>query len=192
MASKSLSDAAVRAPFAGMISQRFVSVGEYVQPATKVVNLVELDPLRLQLTVSEIDVAHVQLGQSVDFSVEAYPGKAFSGTVKFIDPTVRTSTRDLVVEAVVPNAERLLKPGMFATAHLVLPDEKVPAVPKGALREEGTITRLFAVVEGHVEERIVQRGPERDGFVVILDGVRVGDRVITAPDDQVKDGVPVN
>lgn len=192
MASKNLSDATVRAPFSGMISQRFVSVGEYVQPASKIANLVELDPLRLQLTVAEADVGHVQIGQTVQFGVESYPGKSFSGTVKYVDPTIRTSTRDLIVEAVVPNPDHVLKPGMFATAHLVLPDESVPAVPKNALRTEGNTTRVFALVDGHVEERIVQTGPERDGLVAVIDGVRAGDQVVVQPDDKVKDGAPVN
>ena len=192
LAAKSLSDATVRAPFAGMVGERFVSVGEYVQPSTKVVNLVELDPLRLQLTLAEADIGHVQQDQPVQFSVEAFSDQTFTGTVKYIDPTVRSTTRDMVVEAVVPNSDHKLRPGMFATARLHLPDEPLVSVPKTALRTEGTTTHLFAVVDGHIEERIVQAGPERDGFVAVLDGVSAGDVVVSKLDPAVKDGVPVN
>lgn len=192
LASKSLSDATVRAPFDGMVGQRYVSLGEYVMPSTKVADMVELDPLRLQLTVSEADVGRVTQGAQVQFEVEAFPGESFTGTVKYIDPTVRSATRDLVVEAVVQNPDHKLKPGMFATAHLRLADEPLPAVPRAALVSEGSSAHVFAVVDSQVEERIVQVGPERDGYVAILDGLRAGEKVVAKPDDKVKDGVPVN
>jgi membrane fusion protein, multidrug efflux system len=191
LAAKSLSDATVRAPFSGMVGERFVSVGEYVQPFTKVATLVELDPLRLQLTVAEADIGHVQQDQSVQFSVEAFPDQTFTGTVKYIDPSVRSTSRDMVVEAVVPNPDHRLRPGMFASASLRLPDAPLVAVPKSALHTEGTATHLFAIVDSHVEERVVQTGPERDGMVAILDGVQPGDVVVAKPDAAVKDGVPV-
>jgi membrane fusion protein (multidrug efflux system) len=191
MASKSILDSTVRAPFAGMVGERYVSAGEYVQPPSRVVNLVELDPLRLQMTVPEPDIGRVHQGQEVNFDVEAFPGQTFVGTVKYIDPTVRTSSRDLLVEALVHNPDHTLKPGMFAVAHLKLPDEKLPAVPASALVTEGAVTHLYAVVSKHVEERIVQRGPERDGFVAILDGIKAGENVVTKVSDAVKDGVPV-
>ncbi|MHB8420949.1 MAG: efflux RND transporter periplasmic adaptor subunit [Myxococcales bacterium] len=191
LAAKTLSDAIVRAPFSGLIGEREVSVGEYVLPATRVATLVELDPLRLQLTVPEADVGQLHEGQEVRFTVEAFPGRTFEGTVKYLDPSVRSATRDLIAEAVVANAEHLLKPGMFATAHLVLPDQNRPVVPKSALAEEGNSTHLFVVVAGHLEERIVQPGPERDGSVAILDGVHSGERVAAALSDDIRDGVPV-
>jgi RND family efflux transporter MFP subunit len=191
MASKTIQDGTVRAPFAGMIGERYVSSGEYVQPPSRVVNLVELDPLRLQMTVPEPDIGRVRQGQDVKFDVEAFPGKSFVGTVKYIDPTVRTTSRDLLIEAVVHNTDHTLKPGMFAVAHLRLPDEKLPAVPVTALVTEGAATHLFAIVRSHIEERIVQRGPERDGFVAILDGIKVGENVVTKVTDVVKDGAPV-
>ena len=192
MVAKNVLDGVVRAPFAGVIGERYISVGEYVQPASRVVNLVELDPLRLQLTVPEADLGRLQLAKDVTFSVEAYPGRTFTGTVKFIDPTVRAASRDAIVEAVVHNADLALKPGMFAVAHLRLPDKDQPVVPSGALVTMGAVTHLFAITDGHVEERIIQRGGERDGFVVVLDGVKAGEKNVTALSDAVKDGVPVN
>jgi membrane fusion protein (multidrug efflux system) len=191
LATKTLSDATVRAPFAGMVSERFVSVGEYVQPPTRVATLVELDPLRLQLTVGEADVGRIHDGQDVQFEVEAYPGEHFKGTVKYIDPTVRSASRDMVVEATVPNPDRRLKPGMFATAFVELPDQPIVSVPKGAIKQDAAATRLFAVVNGAVEERLVQLGPERNGWVAVLDGLKTGEKVVVNPGEQVKDGIPV-
>ncbi len=191
LAEKTLSDATVRAPFAGMVGQRYVSVGEYVQPATRVVTLVELDPLRLQLTVPEADVGQIKEGQEVRFFVDAFPNRPFVGTIKYIDPTLRAATRDLVAEAVVKNADHDLKPGMFASAFVTLPDQTLPTVPKEALLAEGGSTHLFAVVNGHLEERIVQPGAERDGRVAILEGVKPDEKVVSAITEAVKDGVPV-
>jgi membrane fusion protein (multidrug efflux system) len=192
LASQTVSDSTVRAPFPGMVGDRFVSVGEYVQPSTKVATVTELDPLRLQLTVSEADIAAVAPGLTVHFDVAAFPDVPFTGSVKFIGPSVRENTRDLVVEALVDNADKKLRPGMFATAHLVLPDQKLNVVPQTALKSDGTTTRAYVVAANAIEERIVQTGPTRDGMVAILDGLKVGDQVVTQPDDKVRDGIPVN
>jgi RND family efflux transporter MFP subunit len=191
LASKSVADATVRAPFAGMIGERFVNVGEYVQPSSRVASLVELTPLRLQLTVPESEVGRIAPRQAVDFEVQSFPGESFRATVAYVGPALRASTRDLVVEATVPNADRRLRPGMFATAQLELPSAPAVAVPRSALRSEGATSRLFAVVDGRIEERIVQTGPERDGYVAVLDGLKAGVRVVTQPSDQTRDGVPV-
>ena len=191
IANKSFNDSTVRAPFSGMIGERYVSVGEYVQPPTRIASIVELTPLRLQLTIAEVDLSFVKQGQSVTFDVQAFPSESFTGTVQYIGPAVRSSTRDLVIEAVVPNSDHRLKPGMFATARLVLPDEKVPVVPLSALRRDEATTHLYVVTQGHIEERIVQIGLEREGYVAVLDGLRLGDTIVTQLTADVKDGVPV-
>ncbi len=191
LARKNLSDATVRAPFAGMIAERYVSAGEYVQPQSKVATVVELTPIRLQITVSEADVSQVKEGQAVAFEVEAFPGETFTAKVAFVGPSVRTATRDLVVEAIAPNVDRKLRPGMFASVKLQLADELRPAVPRSALRTDGSTSRLFAVVNGHLEERVVQVGPERDGLVAVLEGLKPGEQVVTQLTDAVRDGVPV-
>jgi membrane fusion protein, multidrug efflux system len=191
LAAKTLADATVRAPFAGMVSERFVNMGEYVQPSTRVATLVELDPLRLQFTVNEADLRRIRAGQQVTFEVEAFPGERFTGTVKYIDPTVRATTRDLVVEATVTNADHRLRPGMFATTRVPLPDERVVRVPRAALRRDAGGSRLFAVVSGRVEERVVQVGIEKDGYVAILDGLKAGELVVVDPGKHVRDGTPV-
>jgi membrane fusion protein (multidrug efflux system) len=194
LAAKTLTDSTVRAPFAGMISERYVSLGEYVQPPTRVASMVELDPLRLQLTVAESDIGQIHEGLEVRFEVAAFPGKEFSGLVKYIDPAVRANTRDLLVEALVDNKDKdhLLRAGMFATAHLQLPDQPLPVVPLNAVRGESNNTHVFVVNNGTIEERIIQTGPTRDGVVAILDGLKTGDRVVLQPNDQVRDGIPVN
>ena len=191
LATKNLTDATVRAPFSGMISERFVSRGEYVQPSTRVATLVELDPLRLQVTVSEADLQHIAEGQKLMFQVQSYPGSMFEGKVRYIGPAMRSNTRDLVVEALVKNADHKLRPGMFATVSMELADQPLPVVPKAALRAGGVSPHVFAIVRGRVEERAVQIGAERNGYVAILNGISAGDSIVTNLTADVKDGIPV-
>jgi membrane fusion protein, multidrug efflux system len=191
LAKKTLRDGTVRAPFAGLIGDRFVSVGEYVQPASKVASVVQIAPLRLQLSAPEEEVGHVTPNGEVTFQVLAYPQETFTGIITYIAPAVRPTTRDLVFDALVPNQDGRLRPGMFATAALKLPDEPLPTVPRRSLRSHDGTHRLLMVVGGRIEERVIQIGPERDGDVVVLDGVRAGERFVLQPSDQVKDGVAV-
>ena len=191
MATTLVVDTTVRAPFAGTIGDRFVNVGEYVQPQTRVAALVEVSPLRLQFGVDEAHVGLVRLGQEVAFEVEAFPGETFSGVVKYLDPAVRATSRDMVVEAVVANADRRLRAGMFVTARLQLSPAPVVTVPKTAIAKDEAASRVFAVIDKAIEERIVQIGAEKDGRVAVLDGLHAGERVVVSPGEQVKDGVPV-
>jgi membrane fusion protein (multidrug efflux system) len=132
-ASKLVGDANIRAPFTGYVGERYVNVGQYVQPNTRVASIYAPDPLRLQLTVPEANVAVVAQDMAVNFTVTAFGDQSFTGNVKFISPNIRESTRDLVIEAVVPNADLKLKPGMFAVAKMRLADKPRPVVPKTAL-----------------------------------------------------------
>ena len=191
LARQTLSDGTVRAPFPGLVSERYVSVGEYVTPSTKVAHIVDIDPLRLELTIPEQNMAAVKQGQNVAFQVGAFPGRTFTGVVHYIGPAVRATTRDLVFEALVANKDKLLRPGLFATAHLDVGRQKLPVVPKTALKTDGDTTRLYAVVDKHAEERIVQLGPADGDVVGVLDGVNAGERVIAKPTDQISDGVEV-
>lgn len=192
LATKNLSDAAVRAPFAGMVVERFVSVGEYVRPGTAIASLVEVDPLRLQLTVPESEVARVRPGQSVSFEVTAFPGERFEGMLERLSPSLRPGTRDLVVEAVVRNPDHKLLPGMFALARIETERNPRPVVPARAVRGEGSRSRVFAVVQGRLEERLVQLG-EREGEVYAVEkGLAKGDRIAsTAGAAELRDGLRV-
>ena len=168
LAKQTLSDGTVRAPFAGLISERYVSVGEYVTPSTKVAHVVDIDPLRLELTIPEQNMGAVKEGQEVMFQVGAFPDRTFTGVVHYIGPAVRATTRDLVFEAMVQNKDKLLRPGLFATAQLDVGRRKLPVVPKTALKVDGDTTRLYAVIDKHVEERIVVKPSDQ-----IADGVEV-------------------
>jgi len=188
---KLLGDTRVRAPFDGVVGERFVNVGQYVASTTKVVSVYEADPLRLQLTVPEADLALIKTEMPVAFSVAAFGDAKFQGTVKFISPNVREATRDLVVEAVVPNTEGKLKPGMFAVVKVALGEHPRPVVPVTALVKDETNARVFVVVGGQVQERTVQLGAQQGDLTAVLNGVKVGESVILSPGADVHDGAKV-
>jgi multidrug efflux pump subunit AcrA (membrane-fusion protein) len=192
LARKALADTVVRAPFAGIVGQRMVSTGDYVTKGMKVVEVVRITPLRVELTVPEQFVAAVAVGQPVMLSVDAYAGRTFEGKVRFVSPALRADQRALTVEAIVPNENGELKPGMFATA-LVQQAEKTPAVlvPSGAVQTLGGTSRVFVVNGDRVEERIVTTGQTLGEQLEIASGLKAGERVATTNLGQLVDGMKV-
>ena len=190
-----VNDSQIRAPFAGLIAERYINVGEYVQPPTKVVDLVELDPLRLELSVPEASLQLVKEGMAVVFSTATDPGTIFQGTVRYIGPSVRAASRDLVVEAVVPNPDHRLRPGQFVAARLVLGDKPLPTIPEAAIHPEGTLRRIYVLYSSdggnRLEERLVELGEARDQQVSIVRGLRAGEKVVTKADGDLRDGAKV-
>ncbi len=190
-AAQTLNDAAIRAPFAGVIGERFVSVGDYVHADTRVTTLLVDDPLRLQLTVPEPSIGFVSEGVAVGFETVSRPGKKFVAVVKYLGREVRATTRDLVVEAISDNPEHQLLPGMFVTAHLAVGKETVPVVPAKAILRVETSDTVFVVVNGRLEQRVIQRGETAGDVVAALDGVKPGDKVVLSPTAQTADGAEV-
>jgi membrane fusion protein (multidrug efflux system) len=188
---QSLGDAVIKAPFAGIVSEKFVDVGEYVQPQTQVVHLVANDPLRLQLNVPEALLGEVRAGVQVELKVAAYPQQWFPATIKYLSASLRERTRDLLVEAVVPNPELKLRAGMFAVARLILPKADAPVVPQASLRKEGELSRLFVARNGMLEERIVELGASEGDLVEIRKGVASGEAVVSPYSSEAKDGARV-
>ena len=186
------SDTTVRAPFAGLVAQRMVSTGDYVTRGMKVAEVVRVTPLRIELSVPEQFVASVTVGQSVAFTVDAYPDKQFAGTARYVSPALRADQRALTVEAVVPNANGELKPGMFATARIEQ-NAKTPAVlvPETAIRIVSGTGRVFVVKGDRAEERIVTTGQKVGSTVEIVTGLARDERVATTNVGQLVDGIKV-
>lgn len=192
MAHKAFSDTVVRAPFNGVVAQRLVSVGDYVTKGMKVAVVVRVNPLRVQLTIPEQFVSGVAVGQPVGFVVDAYPGRQFEGKVQYISPSLQADQRALTVEAVVPNANGELKPGLFATALMEQP-ARTPGivVPTTAVLTSGGTSRVFVIAGDRAEERIVTIGQTVGDTVEITKGLKAGERVATKSVAQLTDGVKV-
>ena len=188
-AQKIVGDSVIRAPFSGVIGERYVNVGQYVQPSTRIVSLYNPDPLRLELTVPEANVGNIKPDQPVKFTVASFgDDQTFTGAVKFISPNVRPTTRDLVIEALAPNTDGKLRPGMFAVATLSFGEKKAIVVPTSSVKRDEAGARVFIVIDKHVSERLVQLVGENGGLSAVGAGVKPGETVIVAPGPDVRDG----
>jgi membrane fusion protein (multidrug efflux system) len=195
LAEKAVTDVVVAAPFAGFVSARHVSPGEFVQPSTAVVTLVSIDPLRLRLSVPGAQAGQVAVGQRVAATVDAYPGRRFSGQVSAISPTLAPESRSLGVEARVPNPGGVLKPGMFAVAQIDLGRvERALLVPRRAVIEDVNTSsfRVFVVDDGRARLRIVQLAARQTPDVVrVVSGIKEGEQVATTNLADLYDGAAV-
>jgi membrane fusion protein (multidrug efflux system) len=192
LARKALEDTVVRAPFAGVVGERLVSVGDYVTRGTKVVSVLRTNPLRLQLTVPQQFSVEVGVGRAVALEVDTAPGKTFTGQVRYVSPALQADSRTLIVEAVVSNPGDALKPGSFATARIEQADSR-PGVlaPASAVRTVSGTARVFVVTDGRAEERLVTTGQTVGDLVEITTGLKAGEQVVTSNVTQVVDGVRV-
>ncbi len=190
-AAETVGDGQIRAPFGGIVTDRWIEAGEYVRQDTKVVSLVSIDVLRLELSVPEANIAAVHQGGALTFTVAAYPDRTFSGTVRYVGAAVRERTRDLMVEAEVPNPNRALRPGMFAAVQLATGEVPLPVVPKESVVTREGASCVFAVVDRRVEQRVVQLGPSRGDVVAVVRGVAAKDKVVLKPAETLQNGQAV-
>ncbi len=177
-ASQVVQDATIRAPFAGIVTDKMVHVGDFVRPESPVVALLSGGQLRLRLTVAEPDMQAAKEGAPVFFETVGVPGRQFRATLKYIGHEVRPQTRDVIVEALVENDDGLLMPGMFVTAHLLNGETTQPVVPRGAVVVTEAGPRVMAMVGQHFEQRVVQLGAMMGNDVAIVDGVKSGEQVV--------------
>lgn len=191
LANKAASDTIIRAPFDGLIGERFVNVGEYVQPPTKVVSMFNISPARVTISVPEQAVALVKEGQTLDIEVSSYPDRTFPATVRFLSPALRANTRDLIVEATSKNEGAELRPGMFATVKLAVGEEEQNTVPAEAIKADGTVRRLFLARDGQAFEMVVRTGVKKNGRVAVLDTLPKDDKVIVKPPPGLRDGASI-
>lgn len=190
LAAKNVGDGMIRAPFDGVVTERYVEVGEYVQPSSRVVSLAQVEELRLEFSLPEANFTDVKMGAEVAFRVVAYKDEVFHGKVVHISGAIR-DTRDVLVEAAVENPEHRLLPGMFADVELDIGTSKLPSVPESAVFEDNGKQNVFVVKDGRLEQRVLQTGPQVQGRVAVLRGVAQGERVVTAPSPNLHNGQAV-
>jgi membrane fusion protein (multidrug efflux system) len=192
IAVKRLGDTTIRAPFAGVIAKRLINPGEYVKDNTPVFNLVALDPLKYTGTVPERFAPDLKVGQRIELTVEAYPGRTFAGQVTRVSPAVEVQTRSLALEGRVANADARLRPGFFAKGLVLTRKDGAAAfVPAEAVVYFAGITKIFVVAGDKVQERIVKGGARQGAWVEIADGVKPGEAIAVSNLSQLFNGAPV-
>ncbi len=174
LAEKVLADTQIRAPFAGYVSARPATPGEYVSTSSKIATILRVTPIKLELQVPELYAAQMKRGLNVQASVTGYAGRTFPGSVTAVNPAVDPNSRTFIVEVTFPNGDVALRPGMFATARIVLPGSTQGIfVPSKALITDATTnsSQVFMIRDGKARLAVVQVG-ERDGDMVrILSGI---------------------
>lgn len=171
----------IRAPFTGALGLRQVSLGAYLKAGDAIVRIRQMDPLYLDFEIPQQAVGRISLGQKANFVVPGI-GSEFEGTVTTIDPALNADSRNVHVQATVPNPKLLLKPGMFAQVRLMVGTKSDTLfVPAQAIVPEGEIRYVWIVAAGDkAEQRSVKVGQYRNNWVEIISGLKPADRVVTA------------
>lgn len=188
-ARKDLEDTRVYSPLDGIISEKIISEGEYVDAGKALLKAVNIHPLKLHFTLPESHATLVKLGQLVRARVKAYPGEEFSGKLYFINPQIDPSTRAVQIKAYFDNPGGRLKPGFFADVFLVKDiNEKALLVPgEGVIQREGKYL-VYLMSNGVAHERTVQIGERLEGKVEILSGLGPQEIIITSGNHELEEG----
>jgi len=193
LAKQRLSKTALHAPISGSVSEKTVSAGDYVREGTALLRLIRTNPLKLVLSVTGADAGRLRTKQEVVFTVDAYPGRQFTGKISAIHPGLEETTRTLKAEALVPNPDGVLKPGLFADSVIYTgrPKDAV-LIPATALLYDGEITKVFVVEGTAAKEKKVKIGAKYGELVEIIEGLKAGEIVVVVGQQNLSDGMTVN
>lgn len=186
-----LNDTIIRAPFAGRVGLRNVSVGSFVSPGTVITTLDDASVIKLDFSVPEVFLATVKEGLGIQAHTSAYPETEFSGKVSSIDSRLDPISRSVTVRARIDNRDGRLKPGMFMTVKLTRSESDALMIPEQALIPEGERKFVFAVRDGKAVRSEVRTGRRRPGEVEITAGLAEGDVVVIEGTQKVRDGTAV-
>ena len=180
------------APFDGILGLRSVSVGDYVNPGHRIVNIEDIDPIKVDFRMPENFAGLVGLDQKIVIDVDALPGRQFGGRVYAIDPLIDTNGRAVTLRATVANEARELRPGMFARVKLtVAQHDNALLVPETAIFSRGQDQFIYRVVDGKAVMAKVETGIRRDGKVEITDGISETDQIVFEGHIKLQDGSPL-
>jgi RND family efflux transporter MFP subunit len=193
LADRELRDTSIRAPFDGYIQKRLVSLGEYVKVQTPVMGVVRIDPLKVTAEIPEKMAPWMRVGQTVELTVDAFPGKTITGKLSRISPAVNTASRAFPFEALVPNGEALLKPGTFARVHIQTAQvEDVMTITYAAIQYRYGVNRVFVVTGDHLTARELKVGERLGDRIEVMSGLKAGESIALGDVDKLADGAKVS
>lgn len=191
----------IRAPFSGVLGIRQVNLGQYLAPGDPVVLLQSLDPIYANFGIPQQDASQVRLGRIVRITAEELTGTVFEGRITAIDPRVDEATRNVQVQATLPNRGGRLHPGMFVEAEVLLGTARtVITLPGSAISYAPYGDSVFVVTDlkgqngqsyRGVRQQVVKVGPSRGDQISILEGVNAGDEVVTSGVFKLRNGAAV-
>ncbi len=176
-----LSKTQIRAPFAGHAGLRDVSVGEFVNSGQALVTVVRLDPIEVDFSLPETQLAQVAVGQKIEIGFDAFRERRFTGEVVAVDPVINPTSRSARVRARIANTDGMLRPGLSARLALNVGEPRSALLlPEQALLQAGDVRFVYTIKDGKAKKVIVQTGRRLPGEIEIVSGLMEGDQVITA------------
>lgn len=188
-----VNDTVVRAPFDGVIGERLVYTGDYVEDGDPLVEVLRIDPLALRFSVSERAFMDVRRGARVDFLVPGMGDEVFHGEIYYIAPEADVTSRNVAVKAHVPNTDGRLRPGFFIKLQVInreRPNQVV--VPESAVVFDGGSASVYVVIDGKIERRDVELGLRvEDTYFEVVRGVDAGEMLAVRGQYGLASGIPV-
>jgi membrane fusion protein (multidrug efflux system) len=183
-----LNELTIRAPFAGRVGLRNVSVGGLVSSGTVITTLDDISVMKLDFAVPETFMSLLKEGLEVEATSAAFSGQVFKGRVLSVDSRVDPVSRSVTVRAQIANRDSKLKPGLFMAVRLVHSDARALVIPEQALVPERDKQFVFAVRDGKAVKTEIVLGRRRPGEVEVLSGLRAGDVIVSEGTQKIRDG----
>jgi len=192
MNEKKLADTTLEAPFDGTIARRMVNAGEYARTGTPAFALVQTTPLKFKGDVPERYSGDVSVGNAVQATAEATPGRPLEGRVARVSPSVAVDTRSFAIEADIDNPDDAVKPGSFARLSIRTGKAvRYVTVPETAVGEFAGTPRVFLIVDGRAKEQPIEVAGRTKGRVLVSGGLEAGTQVAVTGVDLISDGKPI-
>lgn len=188
---KRLKDTRVTSPVDGFVQQRFVNPGEYMTAGAKLLEVVDVHPLKLRTPIPERYARMARIGLPMQVEVDALPGEKFSGKLTRIAAGVDHATRSLLVEAEIPNPQGKLRPGYFAHVTGVMGEETVLFIPRSGVYRYAGVERIFIIQDNKVTSREIKTGIEEGNFIEIAQGLGESEQIAVSAIDRLADGMTV-
>ena len=187
----------IRTPFAGELGIRIINPGQYLAPGDEIVQLVGLDPIYAEYSLPERFLSELHVGQDVTVRVQAYPESVFEGSIYAISPSVQTASRSVRIRALIENADRRLRPGMFAEVDTLLDErDSVLTLPERAVTYNPYGESVFVVNEADGKKTValtqIKTGQVRNGRVEVLSGLDEGAEVVSDGHNKLRNGQAVS
>ena len=180
----------LRAPFNGIVGLRQFSPGDYITAGSDILEIVDINSMKLDFRIPEVYLPQVAQGQQVSISLPAFPGELFKGEVSAISPMISEQGRNILVRAILPNADKTLRPGLFAKVQLLVEQQEMIVIPEQALIPQGNSFLVYVYKDEKVTPVPVQLGQRLKGSIAIT-GIEAGDVVITAGQLKLQPGSPI-
>ena len=184
-----MNDRLIQAPFGGLLGFREISIGTLLTSNTPITTLDDISVIKADFSIPESYLSAVEIGNKIIAHSESWKDLEFIGTVSSIGSRIDPVTRAVIVRAIIPNEDRLLRPGMLLTIKMVTDVRQALVIPESAFIQDGNISFVYlASTDGLSHKQIITIGSRRAGMVEIIDGLNEGDIVITEGTFKLRDG----